>query len=245
VISLFDITERKNTEQVMLKLERLSTIGEMAAGMAHEIRNPLAAISMAAQLMKRKNTPGTETFLQTILEQSARLEQLVKDTLDYARIEKGAAVPSLSLKSALESALRLSQIQIGPSQEKVRVEWVHAASGDYAARAQSQRVQQIFINLILNAYQAMAEGGQLTLGLAEDGDKVLVRIADTGPGLPKKDFQRIFEPFFTTKGTGSGLGLAISQRIAVQYGGRITAERLKPHGMAFTLELPRAEGSPA
>ncbi len=164
--------------------------------------------------------------------------------MDYARIEKGTAVPSLSLKTALESALRLSQIQIGPSQEKVRVEW-EAVPGGYLARAQSQRVQQIFINLILNAYQAMPEGGRLTLGLAEEGEKVLVRIADTGPGLPKKDLQRLFEPFFTTKGTGSGLGLAVSQRIAAQYGGRITADRLKPHGMAFTLELPRAEGSPA
>jgi PAS domain S-box-containing protein len=245
VISVFDVTERQKTEEAMLKMERLSAIGEMAAGMAHEIRNPLSAISMAAQLLQRKASADGASeeglYLKTILEQSARLEQLVKDTLDYARQEKGGEIPAISLKGALESALRLSQIQIGPSEQKVKVQW-ELSPADLKARAHPQRIQQILINLILNAYQAMPDGGTLTLSLLAEGPEVVLKAADTGPGLAKKDMQRLFEPFFTTKGTGSGLGLAISQRIAVQYGGKISADKLKPRGMAFTLRLPRVEG---
>ncbi len=248
VISVFDITERQKTEEAMLKMERLSAIGEMAAGMAHEIRNPLSAISMAAQLLRRKSSAQSaaeeELYLKTILEQSARLEQLVKDTLDYARQEKDGEIPAISLKGALQSALRLSQIQIGPSEQKVKALW-ELSSEDLKARAHPQRIQQILINLILNAYQAMPDGGTLTLSLSAEAQEVVLKVADTGPGLAKKDMQRLFEPFFTTKGTGSGLGLAISQRIAVQYGGEISAEKLKPRGIAFTLRLPRAEGGAA
>ena len=150
VISVFDITERQKTEEAMLKMERLSAIGEMAAGMAHEIRNPLSAISMAAQLLRRKSSAGGDSeeglYLKTILEQSARLEQLVKDTLDYARLEKEGEIPAIALKGALESALRLSQIQIGPSEQKVRAQWEVPAE-DIRVRAHPQRIQQILIKI--------------------------------------------------------------------------------------------------
>jgi signal transduction histidine kinase len=236
-----DITERKETQEALMKFERLSTIGEMAAGLAHEIRNPLASISTAAQLLKRraqKDKDGEDPLADTILEQSNRLEQLVRDTMDYARSEKSASLEPFPLRPALESAVRLCQVQFGPSHSKVRVEWGWPKE-DLRLTANPQRIQQVLINLILNAYQAMPEGGTLRIGMEKVGDRAHLRVEDSGPGIKDEDLRRLFEPFFTTKVGGSGLGLAISRRIAAQYGGKIRVERLSK-GTAFILEIPLA-----
>jgi PAS domain S-box-containing protein len=234
-----DITEAQKTQELLMKFERLSTIGEMAAGIAHEIRNPLATISAAAQLMKRREKGDGKNmeFLDAILEQTKRLDQLILDTLSFARAEKQVDKEPISLKGALEGALRLCQVQFGPTHSKVQVAWDNPAE-DKRVLVNFQRVQQILINLILNAYQVMPEGGTLGLSLREKDGWALVRVSDTGPGVKPEDRGRIFEPFFTTKSTGSGLGLAISQRVAEQHGGKIELEFLEPRGTAFTLRLP-------
>ncbi len=235
-----DLTERKNSEKALMKFERLSTIGEMAAGLAHEIRNPLASISTAAQLLGRKLTKEgkkDDSYISTILEQSERLEQLVRDTMVYARAEKDLPKDPFPLKPALEAALRLCQVQFGPSHAKIKVEW-DLPKKDLKLFANPQRIQQILINLILNAYQVMPEGGKLKISMRSLGDSAFIRVEDSGPGIKDEDVNRVFEPFFTTKGGGSGLGLAISQKIAGQYGGKISFERLFPRGTAFTFEVP-------
>src|SRR5665213_172842 len=232
-----DLTERKKSEEALMKLERLSTIGEMAAGMAHEIRNPLAAISTAAQILKRRKIEENRGPVETILEQSDRLEKLIKDTLDYAKTSVGPIFKSFSVKSALESALNLSQIQFGPSQKMVKISW-DLPPKDIQLNADMGRVQQILVNLILNAFQIVGEDGEIKLGLKSDNQFVFIRVEDNGPGISVANMKRIFEPFFTTKDHGSGLGLAISQRIAQEHGGQIKVERLNPRGTAFTLQIP-------
>jgi PAS domain S-box-containing protein len=232
-----DLTERKKSEEALMKLERLSTIGEMAAGMAHEIRNPLAAISTAAQILKRRKSEENRGPVETILEQSDRLEKLIRDTLDYAKTSVGPIFKSFSVKSALESALNLSQIQFGPSYKKIKVSW-DLPREDIHLNADLGRVQQILVNLILNAFQIVGEDGEIKLGLKSDNQFVFIRVEDNGSGISEANMKRIFEPFFTTKDHGSGLGLAISQRIAQEHNGQIKVERLKPRGTAFTLQIP-------
>lgn len=232
-----DVTEKKQSEQMLMKFERLSAIGQMAAGMAHEIRNPLSAISTIAQVLKRKEQKTREKgFADTILEQSERLERLIQDTLGFARNEKTLSKEPCALKGLLESSLRLSQIQFGPSHYRIRVKWDLPAE-EIVIWAHPQRVQQILVNLCLNAFQVMPEGGTLTIGLKTVGKSALITVADTGVGIKEPDLGRIFEPFFTTKKTGSGLGLALSQRIAKEYGGEITVSRGQVCGTVFTLRL--------
>jgi len=232
-----DLTERKKSEEALMKLERLSTIGEMAAGMAHEIRNPLAAISSAAQILKRKKIKEDNGQLETILGQSDRLEKLVRDTLDYAKTGAGLPHESFTMKPVLENALNLSQIQFGPLSKSVNILW-DVSPEDIPLKGDSGRIQQILVNLILNAFQIMVSEGVIILSLHRDKDFVLVRVADNGPGISDANMKRIFEPFFTTKNHGSGLGLALSQRIAQEHGGQIKVERLAPRGTAFILQLP-------
>ena len=238
-----DITQSKKTQETLMKFERLSTIGEMAAGIAHEIRNPLASISAAAQILKRREKEkDSQGFLDTILEQTRRLDQLVQDTLSFARTERATDPKTISLKNTMEAALRLCQVQFGPTHSKVRVEW--DAPVDLQVTVNLPRIQQVLVNLILNAYQVMPEGGVLSLSILKKEDWAVVRVADTGPGVKPEDLDRIFEPFFTTKTSGSGLGLAISQKIAEEHGGKIEMEKLEPRGTAFSLRIPTGAKGP-
>jgi PAS domain S-box-containing protein len=242
-----DLTERKETEKALMRFERLSTIGEMAASLAHEIRNPLASISAAAQILKKKNGAlGKEEgkTLDAILAQTERLNRLILDTLHFSKAERPTDTETFPVKEALEGALRLSQVQFGPAHSKVKVVW-ELPEEEPRLNANPQRVQQVLVNLILNAYQAMAGGGTLTLGLKTGPEWVSIRVADSGPGISEEDLGRIFEPFFTTKKSGSGLGLAICSRIAAENGGRLEVERIKPHGTAFLFTLPLKEGRAA
>jgi PAS domain S-box-containing protein len=233
-----DITDRKKAEQALLKFERLSAIGQMAAGMAHEIRNPLSAIFTAAQILKRHEMKtGEKGFADMILENSQRLEKLIQDTLGYARAEKIAPQEAFALQPMLESAIRLCQIQYGPNHKMIKIEW-ELPSEPLTLWAPPQRVQQILVNLILNAYQIMGKEGTLSLGLAREEEWAVVRVGDTGPGIPENQMARLFEPFFTTKENGSGLGLALSQRIARECGGEIQAQNKESGGAAFVLRLP-------
>ncbi len=236
---LRDVTERKRIEETMLKYERLGAIGEMAAGMAHEIRNPLAAISASAQYLSRKQAPDPSFSiqLQNILEQCERLARLVNDTLEYSRNRKAAVYQHFNAIEVFEDALKMAQVQFGPAHIKIRVildfpEQRPTAHGD------SVRIQQILVNLILNAYQEMLEGGVLLLRCFLDDKNIYFWVQDDAKGISDYNMKRIFEPFFTTKNTGSGLGLSISQKIAEDHRGKIEMERMKPRGTAFILKLP-------
>ena len=148
----------------------------------------------------------------------------------------GEKIVTLSLVLGLVCGI-LCRVQFGPTHRKVKVEW-DLPENEVKIVANPQRIQQVLINLILNAYQVMPEGGTMKISLKKAGDWAFIRVEDSGPGIKDEDMNRLFEPFFTTKGGGSGLGLAISQRIAHEHGGKITVERLSPKRTAFTLEVP-------
>jgi PAS domain S-box-containing protein len=237
-----DLRERKNAEQIMMKYARLGAIGEMAAGLAHEIRNPLSGIGLSAQYLKRKlkEQPDAEIQVQNILDQGERLKQLVNDTLDFSRDTTSQEIERVDVRDLMETSLRFVQVQFGPRQSRVQVRW-NFEKDRYFVWVNPNRIRQVLVNLILNAYQAMDQGGILTLDCEDDGFRIVLRVEDSGPGIPAEAQSRLFEPFFTTKKSGSGLGLSVSKRIAETYGGALRVESSVGR-TAFLVELPAGQG---
>lgn len=233
-----DLTERKNAEQILLKYTRLGAIGEMAAGLAHEIRNPLSGIGLSAQYLKKKmvEAPDAVVQVQNILDQTERLKQLVNDTLDFSKETPLQDLARVDAMDLMQNSLRFVQVQYGPRNSRVGVKWNFEKEKIFLF-VNKNRVQQVLVNLMLNAYQAMDKGGTLTLGCCEEGPKTILRVEDDGPGISPDVRARLFEPFFTTKPNGSGLGLSVSQRIVEAHGGVLRVESL-PRGTAFLVELP-------
>ncbi len=235
---LRDITEGKKLHEMLLRYERLAAVGKVIAGIAHEVRNPLAVVAGMSQILKAKleNRSEYSQELETILAQANRLQYFMNDILDYSRNLEVKKAPVFA-RALLEDSLLLAQAQLGPSHAATRVEWnLEERLPDLPGDA--ERLQQVLVNLIVNAYQAMEEKGTLTLSARVKDGWMLLGVEDDGPGIAEADTAKLFEPFFTTKKHGSGLGLPISQKIAWAHGGRISVKRLTPHGTLFTLQLP-------
>ena len=239
VLAIFlDITALKEAERKAQKYQRLATLGEMAAGMAHEIRNPTAAISAQAQYLLKKLEGNSTAYeqLKDILQQCDRLETLVHDTLDYSPEKKFEERTEVPAKDLLQKALWLAQTQFGPSHARVKV-ILDVAEDMPPLKIHPTRMERVLVNLILNAFQAMPEGGNLLLGAKSPGNKVVLRVQDDGKGITDEEMTRLFEPFYTSRKMGSGLGLAICQKIAEEHQGQVRVERVEPHGAAFIIEL--------
>ena len=246
----------------MKERDRLAALGEMAAGLAHEIRNPLGAIKGAAQLLvpmaPSASSPGgstpqvsdvpaeTREFLGIIVEEVNRLNKVVSSFLDYARPYRGELTP-LDLNEVIRKTATLIAAD-------ARVEISLALDeGVPRVRADAEQLRQVFLNLAINAIQAMPEGGKLTVatGLrkgrrstsfgAAPAHWVEVRFRDTGSGIPPGELKNLFIPFFTTKEKGTGLGLPISQRIIENHGGTIEVRSRQGVGSTFTVVLPAIE----
>ena len=223
--------------------DRLSVLGEMSAGLAHEIRNPLGSIKGAVQLLGPEGLDAEQReFVQIILEEVDRLDGVVGQFLDYARPHRGAP-DTISLGPVLERIARLVRTQPHPAPIEVRV---HVAPDLPRVRADASQLEQVFINLARNACEAMESGGVLTVSaepLTDEGahGRVAVTFADTGAGMPDDVQRLVFVPFFTTKGRGTGLGLAISQRIVQSVGGSITIRSQVGAGTHIVVKLRRAD----
>jgi two-component system sensor histidine kinase HydH len=240
----------------MKERDRLAALGQMAAGLAHEIRNPLGAIKGAAQYLDPGQLPqGDAEILQIIVEEVNRLDGVVAQFLDYSRPfptpASGKFAPT-DLNDVLWKTMKLIE---GGMPGNVKTE-LDLTPGLPAINADAEQLKQVFINLALNAVQAMPDGGRLTvrtrrphapveMGLSEStprysADQVEVRFADTGAGIPEEALDRIFIPFYTTKTKGTGLGLAISQRIVKGHGGTIEVQSRVGEGTEFILRFPSA-----
>lgn len=241
-----DITGRKTAEQKAQKYQRLAALGEMAAGMAHEIRNPTAAISAQAQYLLKKLEGNGMAYeqLKDIIQQCDRLETLVHDTLDYSPEKKFEERTEIPARDLLQKALWLAQTQFGPSHARVKV-ILDVAPELSALRVHPSRMERVLVNLILNAFQAMPEGGLLLVEGKSLENKAIIRVQDDGKGITEPEMARLFEPFYTSRKMGSGLGLAICQKIVEEHQGKIRVERVEPHGAAFIIEIPFEQGKPS
>jgi signal transduction histidine kinase len=231
--------EVKALEAEVLQRERLSALGNLAAAVAHEVRNPLNAISMGLQRLKVEFQPTDDReqysrLSDLMLGEVQRLNAIVEQFLSLARpIEiKAEALPVpevLRELAALEdSAAKRSKVQIR----------VNAAPDLPPLKADPSHLTQVLLNLMLNGLQAMPEGGTLTLEAKTSNSNFLIAVTDTGPGIAAEDRQRIFEPYFTTKPKGTGLGLAISRRLIEAHGGKLTAADKSGAGCRFEISLP-------
>jgi signal transduction histidine kinase len=228
--------------------DRLAALGEMAAGLAHEIRNPLGAIKASAQYLAEDDAADHE-FLGVIVEEVDRLNHVVSSFLDYARPSRGDAAPI-----DVNAAVRRTMQMLGAECETAGIDWTLALDEAVPpARIDAEQLRQVLINLVQNALQAMGAGrGRLVVGTAsvervEGGGRlrrsVELRVEDTGPGIPKTVLANLFVPFVTTKDRGTGLGLAICQRIVSAAGGEIEVRTREGEGTTFVVRLPASEPS--
>lgn len=229
-------------QQESARQERLAALGEMAAVLAHEIRNPLGAIKGLAQFLgeKRAADPPQLEMTRTIADEATRLERLVNDLLTYARPRPPNLQPT-ELPGVLDEVLRL----MGPATNTAGVVCrLDVAGNALPISADPEQLKQLFGNLVLNAIQAMPTGGRLTLtqrsvdGKSRKRRAVEVTVEDTGAGISEADLSRVFEPFYTTRSKGTGLGLAICTQITAAHGGTIRVARTGPEGTTILVTLP-------
>ena len=246
--------ENSRLYQRMKDRDRLAALGEMAAGLAHEIRNPLGAIKAAAQFLEEPPSgEGEEVtsqgeFLDIIVEEVDRLNRVVSSFLDYARPAAGDARPT-DVNSALHRTMQLLAAEC----QAADVAWsLSPAPEPPLVSIDVEQLRQVLINLVMNAVQAMESGGELLIetshAMREDVFGVArpwveIRVSDTGPGIPKAILHNLFVPFVTTKDRGTGLGLAVSQRIVAAAGGHIDVRTDAGVGATFVVHLPAAGGS--
>ncbi len=237
IIVFEDITDKIQLQQQLLTSEKLASIGLLSAGVAHEINTPLTGISSYIQMLQKKLA---DTHYAQILEkveaQTDRVARIVKNLLTFARSPSEASFQRVDLKQSLEEILSLIDYKLKNMNIRLALELAPVPP----LYAQGERLQQVFINIILNALDAMPGGGELRIRLALENGAEVVRISDTGTGIKPEHRSRIFDPFFTTKGVGkgTGLGLSISYAIVKEHDGRIDVQSEVGRGSTFTITLP-------
>lgn len=242
LIILDDITERTHLESQLSQAEKLSSIGLLAAGVAHEVNTPLAVISSYAQMMQ-KQVAGDEKqakLLEKITQQTFRASEIVNNLLNFSRTS-GTEFSAVDVNRIIHDTLALLEHQFKTARVKVKDELDPKLPPIYG---NAGKLQQVFLNLFLNARDAMPEGGTLYVGTS-NGEGVAVRVSDSGTGIAQEHIQRIYDPFFTTKAApsngqrrGTGLGLAVTYGIIQEHAGKISVESRRNQGTTFVLEFP-------
>ncbi|HXG82604.1 MAG TPA: ATP-binding protein [Pyrinomonadaceae bacterium] len=233
-----DIEQLRELNNQLVRTEKLAAMGTLSAGVAHEVNNPLASISSLIQMIQSKkdldeNTRGKLLLIST---QIRRITQVTKDMMDFARVRPAAKNP-VNINNIIETSIRLASFD--NSFKKLVVE-KNSTGNLPEIFADADQLQQVFLNLFLNARDAMPGGGNLKIETAQILDEIQIRIADSGNGIEKKDLKKIFDPFFTTKpaGKGTGLGLAVCYGIITAHGGRIEASSNESGETSFVIFLP-------
>ena len=241
-----DVTDQKMLQEQLIQSEKMSAIGQLVSGVAHELNNPLAGISAFAQLLlaEKRFPPDQRTAAETIYSEARRASRIVQNLLTFARQHKAEKVLT-AINQVLDDTLELRAYELRVRGIDVRREYDDSLPD---TMADAHQLQQVFLNLITNAEQAMEQRDghhhhRLTVRTRRTAEAIRIEIEDTGAGIPPNLIERIFNPFFTTKptGSGTGLGLSISLGIVREHEGRIWAENAPQTGARFVVEVPVTE----
>ena len=240
-----DITDRAELEQRLVQADKLSSIGLLAAGVAHEVNTPLAVISTYAQMLAKQvaNDQQKSLILEKIAKQTFRASEIVNSLLNFSRTS-GTSFAEVDLNRIVQETVSLleHQLQKVGIQVKMDLDLTLAAVNGNAGK-----LQQVFLNLFLNARDAMEAGGTLEVRTWAGDRGARVEVADSGPGIPPEMLHRIYDPFFTTKANrkGTGLGLSVTYGIIQEHGGSIEVSNRRTGGASFQMELPWARTAAA
>lgn len=235
-----------DVRESLVRSEKLATVGRLASGLAHEVGNPLGAVTGYVELARARLPPEPHPDLVDALDRIAsaadRIDRTVRELLDFAR-PAPPLLGGVDLATSVDAALRLARVQARFRRVEVDVALPAPLP---RVHADERRVAQVLVNLLLNAGDAMAGAGRVRIDARAEAGRVVLSVADQGPGIPAADLPRVFDPFFTTKepGQGTGLGLAISHRIMETFGGEIVARNGPAGGAVFELTF-RAAASDA
>ncbi len=240
-VVLRDVTEKHNMEKVLARTEKINALGILTAGIAHEINNPLTGISNAVQILQKAGTDETKRreIFDLILTNIGRITRIIDDLRVFSRQERFEG-NHFDLVPLIEETLKLMRYQ--RENDKIEIQFMHA-SPECSLRGSKNQFQQLLVNLLLNSSQAITGAGQITVELARIETPVpsaVIKVSDSGCGIPEDQLDQIFDPFFTTKRDwhGTGLGLAVSHRIVQLFKGAIMVTSKVGEGTTFTITLP-------
>jgi two-component system sensor histidine kinase HydH len=241
---LRDVTEQRRMEQRMVAQERMSALGELAAALAHEIRNPLNSMVITTEVVRGRLRELTaahratlERYLEVISSEIRRLDKVVERVLTYAKPIEGK-FERVALKPILVHVADL--LSVTAKSQRIRLR-LHVDDDLPSIEGVSDHLIQILVNLVLNALQATPRGGTVTLvGKRGEFNTVVLSVADTGIGIPKANYRKIFDLHFSTKKKGSGLGLPLVKRLVTAHSGTLTFTSRVRHGTTFTLTFPQS-----
>ncbi len=239
VLTFQDLTDQRRLEKALRTQSHLASLGELSAGLAHEVRNPLAALSGAAQMLSQPavveplSAAEDQKLLDVIRRETKHLDRLVSDFLAFAR------PPEPSLAEGVLSELVTSTVEAFQASEQLDGRVLRCRLEEVSARFDSAQLRQVIWNLLRNAVEATPKEGQVAVRVAAERDFAILEVSDDGAGVPPELRDRIFEPFFTTKERGTGLGLALVGRIVGAHGGTIEMDAADGRGTKFTVRLPR------
>ena len=239
VFILRDLREIKELQERVTRSERLAALGGLAAGVAHEIRNPLSSIKGFAQFFLKNNPPGStdHKYSEVMIQEVERLDRVISNLLDYAK-PKEPVKGKTSLPDIIHRSIELIKDDAGSKKIELAVE---IRGPIPAVQVDKDQITQVLLNIALNGLDAMGQGGKLTARcfMARDKKHIIIEIEDTGHGIPKEELPRIFDPFYTTKKTGTGLGLSLAHRIVENHGGTLLVKNTSGSGTTFRITLPR------
>jgi two-component system, cell cycle sensor histidine kinase and response regulator CckA len=239
-----DITERKAMERAARQAERLSALGRLSASIAHEVNNPIGIMTSRIELIlmdAEANGLPAETIddLRVVHRNAIRVATIAKNLLSFSREAPRERAP-VDVNDVVRNVLLLVTADFG--RQKIRIVPELKCSSPVLGHAHG--LEQVVLNLVTNAAEAMSEGGEIRIATSTSGDLVWIVVADTGRGIAAADLQHVFDPFFTTKTTGTGLGLSVSYRIVNDLGGAIDVESVPGHGTTFMVTFPAAKALP-
>lgn len=240
IIVLENVTSRIKLEESLQQSEKLSSIGLLAAGVAHEVNTPLTGVSSYTQMLLGMipETDPKHALLLKVQKQTERASNIAGNLLNFSRVGNTTEFDEINVNKILNDTLQLLELQLRQSSVEIVKNYSQVLP---MISGNAGKLQQVFTNLILNARDAMFENGRITIStMVEDEDSIVIEISDTGTGIETENLSKIFDPFFTTKGVGSGtgLGLAVTYGIVQEHSGTIIATSVIGEGTTFRLELP-------